>query len=78
MNVCHVFLCWLQIYTTRVGKDVLETTRGYRATPFFTAISLLAVFVTRAIYNAVALGVSELMPYGWTVATDMVRLADLG
>ena len=60
-----------QIYTTRAGKDVLEAQRVNKCKPCFISVLLIAFFISRAIYNFVALGVNKMEPY---IATDMVNV----
>ena len=67
----HMCTCYLQIFTTRAGKDVLEAQGVHKCKPLLISIMIILLFISRAVYNLVALWASALEPY---LATDMVCL----
>ena len=65
----------LQIFATRMGKDVLEAQGVHKCKPLLISILLILLFLSRATYNFVALSERTMEPYGygwkgWTVVTD--------
>lgn len=61
------------IYTTRAGRDVLETQGVHKCWPLLFSLSLILLFVSRALYDIIALCVADVKSFGfgWTFATDM-------
>ena len=64
------------MYTTRAGKDVLEAQRVHKCWPLLMSVLLVGLFLSRAIYNIVAVRVGDIQIFGdgSTFATDMVGL----
>lgn len=64
------------MYTTRAGKDVLEAQRVHKCWPLLMSVMLVGLFLSRAIYNIVAVRVGDIQIFGdgSTFATDMVGL----
>ena len=62
------------MYTTRAGKDVLEAQRVHKCWPLLMSVLLIGLFLSRAIYNIVAVRISDISDFGDGSAftTDMV------
>ena len=65
-----------QIYTTRAGKDVQEAQGVHKCWPLLISFLLILLFTSRTIYDLVAVKVEDAkrFGFGWTFATDMVRV----
>ena len=67
-----------QIYTTRAGKDLMESKQVSKLQAIIISSLLILLFSSRAIYNivAVALQSSNIQPFGYSnkFATDMVYI----
>ncbi len=72
-----VYMCspfCVQMYTTRAGKDVLEAQTVHKCWPLLLSVSLVLLFLSRAVYNIVAVRISDISVFGdgSTFTTDMV------
>lgn len=67
------------MYTTRAGKDVLEAQGVHKCWPMLVSVSLVLLFLSRAIYNIIAVRLSSVHVFGdgSTFTTDMVSLVQL-
>jgi len=68
-----------QMYTTRAGKDVLDAQRVHKCWPLLMSILLVILFLSRAIYNIIAVRMSTIHVFGdgSTFATDMVSYTQI-
>ena len=66
-----------QIYTTRAGKDIMESKQVSKKQAIFISALLILLFSSRAIYNIVAVAIrsSNVKPFDYssTLTTNMVR-----
>ena len=79
MYVCYIFLYYSQMYTTKLGKDVLEAQNVNKWKPVIFSFLL---FVSRAVYDIITVTIAvvnreEMHLYGFGsswMATDMVGI----
>ncbi len=64
----------VQMYTTRAGKDALEAQNVHKCWPMLVSVSLVLLFLSRAIYNIIAVRLTDINVFGngYTFTTDMV------
>ncbi len=62
------------MYTTRAGKDALEAQNVHKCWPMLLSVSLVLLFFSRAVYNIIAVRISDVNVFGdgSTFTTDMV------
>ncbi len=60
------------MYTTRAGKDVLEAQIVHKCWPLLVSVSLVLLFLSRAIYNIIAVRFTDINVFGYSFTTDMV------